>query len=403
MDGDTVRGRPQLIQDFDYQNRFETIEIVGGEVVTPTRTIKNGSVLIEDGIIKDIHSAGPVIGDRIVDATGKTVLPGLIDIHGDDIEQHVEPRTGAKIDPQIAMRSADRANVLSGITTKLHAIAFEEAHEESRSIDRANALARIVTATEGLIGDNRLHARSELADASEGEVARWIERGAVELVSLINHKPGTGQFDNEERFMERYSADGGLSEQSVNQLIEKRRKIPPWLVAERGERLQSIAVSHGIPIASHDDESAVGVSANAALGTTISEFPLTTEAASEAKRLDMATVMGAPNLVRGASLWDNMSVRQAIDEGLVDIICSDYHPPSLLAAPFVPTGEPLHERVARVTKNPADVLGFERRGRIEQGARADLIIVDREPVPTVDSLLIEGREIFSTDGRCSHH
>lgn len=398
MDSDVRWGEQHDSRTVNTRSRSRTLEITGGDVVTPTETIPNGSILITDGVIEHVDSGGPVVGDGIINATGKVVLPGLIDIHGDDIERHLEPRKGATVDSRRAIQAADRANILAGITTKLHAVAFEEANEESRSIARANEIARSIVETKTLIGDNRLHARCELADDSETAVRKWINRGAVDLVSLINHAPGMGQYGDTQRFMERYTADGGLSEHSVNQLIDKRKSVSTQLMKERGHRLQAIALSHGIPVASHDDESVEEVCDNARSGTTISEFPVTMEAASSAKEVGLTTIMGAPNLVRGASLWDNISVRDAIEKGLVDIVCSDYHPPSLLAAPFIPTGEPLHERVARVSKNPADVLGLRRRGRIEPGARADIIIIEQEPIPTIESVIINGRQVFSTAG-----
>ncbi|WP_235271305.1 amidohydrolase family protein [Halorubrum saccharovorum] len=107
--------------------------------------------------------------------------------------------------------------------------------------------------------------------------------------------------------------------------------------------------------------------------------------------------MGAPNLVRGGSLWDNLGARDAIDDGLVDVLCADYHPPSLLAAPFVDTGEPLSTRVNRVTRNPAEAAGLDDRGRIEPGARADLIVVDPNGTPTVDRAFVAGTEAIRTD------
>jgi alpha-D-ribose 1-methylphosphonate 5-triphosphate diphosphatase len=107
--------------------------------------------------------------------------------------------------------------------------------------------------------------------------------------------------------------------------------------------------------------------------------------------------MGAPNLVRGESQWGNLSTADAIDAGVVDALVADYHPPSLLAGAFVDTGEPLPKRVRRVTANPADAVGFDDRGRIEVGARADLLVVDREPTPTVARALVAGRPVYRAD------
>ncbi len=107
--------------------------------------------------------------------------------------------------------------------------------------------------------------------------------------------------------------------------------------------------------------------------------------------------MGAPNLVRGESQWGNLRTADAIEAGVVDALVADYHPPSLLAAVFIDTGEPLPERVARVTAAPATAAGLTDRGRIEPGARADLVVVDPEPTPTVTAAVVDGRPAYRAD------
>jgi alpha-D-ribose 1-methylphosphonate 5-triphosphate diphosphatase len=109
--------------------------------------------------------------------------------------------------------------------------------------------------------------------------------------------------------------------------------------------------------------------------------------------------MGAPNLIRGGSQWGNLATADAIEAAVVDALVADYHPQSLLAAPFVDTGEPLPERVARVTRNPADAVGLEDRGRLVPGARADLIVVDAEPTPTVQRAIRRGRDVYRAEER----
>lgn len=48
-------------------------------IITGTdQIIEDGSLQFEDGRITAV-SDGPLDGDRVVDGTGKTVIPGLID------------------------------------------------------------------------------------------------------------------------------------------------------------------------------------------------------------------------------------------------------------------------------------------------------------------------------------
>lgn len=58
------------------------IKIYNGNLITPTGTIPNGSLLIEDGIIIAVSENDIDVADAIIiDAGGKYISPGFIDIH----------------------------------------------------------------------------------------------------------------------------------------------------------------------------------------------------------------------------------------------------------------------------------------------------------------------------------
>ncbi|EMA58930.1 alpha-D-ribose 1-methylphosphonate 5-triphosphate diphosphatase [Halorubrum lipolyticum] len=373
-------------------------EIRNGRVVTPSGVLEGGRVVIAgERIVRvDRGPASDSAGPTTVDADGRVVMPGIVDLHGDDIEHHRSPRAGASVDVRTALTAADRANLLNGVTTKFHAVAFEESPDDGRTLRTAETVAAELGREEYTLGDNRLHARCELADASADAVEGVIERFGVDLLSVMHHAPGDGQYDDEE-FERHYVEDRNWPAEGVDDVIETRRSLDGADRDDRIRRIAGLARRAGVPLASHDDESARDVERMADHGTDISEYPLTRGAARRATDLGLATVMGAPNLVRGGSLWDNLSARDAIDDGLVDVLCADYHPPSLLAAPFVDTGESLSTRVNRVTRNPAAAAGLDDRGRIAEGARADLIVVDPAGTPTVDRAFVAGAEAVRTD------
>ena len=66
----------------------------------------------------------------------------------------------------------------------------------------------------------------------------------------------------------------------------------------------------------------------------ISEFPITLETAQYAAQQGMYVCVGAPNAVRGGSHDRNLRAADAITAGAAHILCSDYHPSSLLTAIF---------------------------------------------------------------------
>lgn len=58
------------------------LKIINGKIITPYRVIHDYSLLTEDGIIVGIEPEGnPFSGARIIDAEGKYVAPGFIDMH----------------------------------------------------------------------------------------------------------------------------------------------------------------------------------------------------------------------------------------------------------------------------------------------------------------------------------
>ncbi|QLD87108.1 alpha-D-ribose 1-methylphosphonate 5-triphosphate diphosphatase [Natronomonas halophila] len=374
----------------------ESTRIAGGRIVTPDGVYEDGSLLISGSRIERVNQSHDrrTHAHTTVDATDRVVMPGLVDLHGDDIESHLFPRPEARIDTDRAVVDADRANVTSGITTKFHAIAFEDDPDENRTVSLARELVETFEASPELLGDNRVHARCEVTESVDAVRELLSENTAIDLVSLMNHVPGDGQFADREAFERRYVEGHRLSPDGAERLAERRADTDESTLRDRIATLSDHASDAGLPVASHDDTAPETVERMAALDVSISEFPVTLAAAERASELGLHTVMGAPNLVQGGSLWGNLAVEDAVDAGVVDVLCSDYHPPSLLAAPFVPTGEPLHERVARVTSNPADAVGLDDRGRIEAGRRADVLVVDPEPVPTVERAFVNGEAVL---------
>jgi len=374
-----------------------TIVVENARIVTPEEVVE-GAIRLEGERIVGIGDVGRD-ETEIVDARGRLVLPGLVDLHGDDIESHLHPRSGARMDTHMALSSADRANVAAGITTKFHAISFEVAPDENRSPELGAEISSAVDAADDLMADHRIHARCEVTQERCVEaVEEIIAAGDAELVSVMSHIPGKGQFQDEASFLQYYRDSQKHTADEAEALIEQRGGLELRTIRDRVTHIVETAHAHGIPTASHDDEETEEVERLHGVGVEISEYPITLATAERAHELGMTVTMGAPNLVRGESQWGNLRTADAIEAGVVDALVADYHPMSLLGATFVDTGEPLPERVARVTKRPADAVGLSNRGRLEKGARADLVIVDEEPTPTVTRALVAGQPVYRAEG-----
>jgi alpha-D-ribose 1-methylphosphonate 5-triphosphate diphosphatase len=380
------------------QTAEESIAVVSGRVVTPERVIEGG-VRVEGDRIVDIGAVDDD-ADTVIEADGRLVIPGLIDLHGDDIEGHLHPRSGARMAVPMALASADRANISAGITTKFHAISFELDEEADRSPELATLLTDAITTTGDLLADHRLHARCEVSQKRcVDAVLEVVGEGDADLVSVMSHIPGKGQFQDTETFKQYYENAADHTVEEAEAMIERRTDVSMATLRERVDRVVEAAHDAGAVTASHDDENPEEVERLADSGVDITEYPITLETAERAAEVGMTTAMGAPNLVRGESQWGNLSTADAINAGVVDALVADYHPPSLLAAAFVDTGESLAERVNRVSANPAEAVGLDDRGRLEVGARADLLVVDRDPTPTVARALVAGRPVYRAERR----
>ena len=371
--------------------------IVGGRVVTPDSVIEGG-VRIEGDRIVEVGDIATTDAETVIDADGRLIVPGLIDLHGDDIERQLFPRSGARMDTDVALAAADRSTISAGITTKFHAIAFEIDDDGDRSPELATDITDAIDAADGLLADHRLHARCEVTQQRSVDAALdVIERGAADLVSVMSHIPGKGQFRNVEAFKEYYQSANDRTLEEAEQLIDDRSSLSMETIRERVSRVIEAAHEAGAVTASHDDENPEEIRRLDTAGVDLSEYPITLETARAAADAGMATAMGAPNLVRGESQWGNLATADAIDAGVLDVLVADYHPPSLLAGAFVDTGESLPRRLRRVTAAPADAVGLPDRGRIEPGARADVLVVDPEPAPTVARALVAGRPVYRAD------
>ncbi len=112
----------------------------------------------------------------------------------------------------------------------------------------------------------------------------------------------------------------------------------------------------------------------------------------------MAVVMGAPNVVRGGSHSGNVSASTLAAAGLLDILSSDYVPFSLLHAAFLLHREldmKLTEVVAKISLNPARIVGLDDRGEIAAGQRADLVrVATAGDMPVVRQTWRAGRRII---------
>ncbi|ALV28977.1 alpha-D-ribose 1-methylphosphonate 5-triphosphate diphosphatase [Pannonibacter phragmitetus] len=372
-------------------------------IVTPNEVIEHGSLRIEDGCIAELRDT-PVAGAEL-EGNGLLLLPGFVDMHGDMVEREVEPRPNVPMPLELGLRDLDRRLAGSGFTTAYAALSFSpmSTYGHLRSYEHTSAVIRKLKAMRHMLNvDHRVHARFEITfPKALSVIEELITEGTVDLISLTDHTPGQGQYRDIERHVQKMARERGLSREEAAEAIARRieeRTQPAGVLAETLEAISSLCRAHGVALASHDDDTTDKVELMHGLGVVISEFPVTLEAAAEARRRGLATAMGAPNALRGQSYSGNLSAREAHAAGLLDMLASDYHPSAMLPALLELAGtdrDGLPGAVRLATLNPAKALGLDDRGCIETGRLADLVIADDTGIGHVRATLRQGRFIYS--------
>lgn len=397
--------------------------ISGGSVVCADRVLPDHDVVIVDGRIVAIKPGG-IGGDGdercamdmlpVVDARGAYVVPGLIDIHSDYVENVASPRPSVVMNLASSLYKADRELVSHGITTIYHSLSVYGArvfdHKPIRDFGNVSELIecvsdmRMVEERDHLIR-HRLHLRVELDSVDlYDDIEAYLRSGKVDLVSFMDHTPGQGQYRDLLLFGDTLKGYRDIDDDEVRAIIKSQQESEKMTYAQISS-LAGIARERGISIASHDDDSEDKLAFMDGLEATISEFPITLEIARMARRRGMHTIAGAPNVLLGHSHSGNLSARRAVADGVVDVLCSDYYPAALLDAVFT-----LHRRcdidIARafslVTINPAKAAGIaDEVGSIAVGKRADVLLVreiacggEAQTMPVVTRAFVGGRSVF---------
>jgi len=342
-----------------------------------------GSVKIRDGCISEIDDQPTSIKNSI-DLEGDFLLPGLIELHTDNLERHCVPRPSVLWPFHSAVIAHDAEIASAGITTVFDAIAVGGAmlnkDRDTVLIDAADAVRDAVT-DKVLRVDHYLHMRCEVASTNVIELFNnFCEEPLVQLVSLMDHTPGERQFVDEAKLKVYYQGKYGLSDSEFDKMVIERKELQAKYSKKHRLEISSMCKNIGVTTATHDDATEAHIKEAITLGATISEFPTTVAAASAANNAGMSTIMGGPNVVRGGSHSGNVSASDLSDKGLLDALSSDYVPSSLLYGAFLLSdkqGLSLPDAIATVTTNPARMTNFNDRGEIKAGLRADLIQVKR--------------------------
>jgi alpha-D-ribose 1-methylphosphonate 5-triphosphate diphosphatase len=360
--------------------------ILENEVVDGTIVFGPGGIVAVDRGRSNVPSA--------IDAGGDYVAPGLVEMHTDNAEKHFVPRPGVHWPNSLAALLAHDAQMAAaGVTTVYDAICF--GYSDGAKDYRRKISGRVLQAVVDGVAhrafriDHKIHLRCELSGAFLMEdVVPHQDEPLIQLVSLMDHTPGQRQWRNLEQFRTYTVGTGNTAASEFDRTMQQRMAEGPKHVPGNCKAVVDTFRARNVPIATHDDTTVEHVEDGVALGAVICEFPTTVEAAAAAHKHGLATVAGAPNVVRGGSHSGGVSVSELAERDVLDGLSSDYVPSSLLQAVHklsTQHGITLPKAMGMVTWKVADILDLKDRGHLKPGLRADIVrfrILDDTPIVT---------------------
>lgn len=376
------------------------IVLTNGRIVTADAAF-DGTVVIRGRRIVEV-SRGRSCASGAVDLEGDTLIPGLIELHTDNMEKHFSPRPGVRWPAVPALMAHDTQIAAGGITTVFDSLSLGDVRGDTDRVqNRTRMVEAICEASERRMtrAEHRLHLRCEVApdDAIEA-VDRWIDLPLVGLMSINDHTPGQRQFLDASKLKQYYMGKFGMTEPQFEAFHARSLELHDRNAVKHRQEIVSRAQARALPLASHDDATHEHVREAVRNGMTIAEFPTTWEAAEASRDAGLAVLVGAPNLVLGGSHSGNIAAIDLIRAGQADILSSDYVPASLIEGVFkLPdsdAGIDLPHAVRLASRNPARAVGLNDRGEIASDKRADLVRVRMlGDAPVVRAVWREGERV----------
>ncbi|PIG95414.1 alpha-D-ribose 1-methylphosphonate 5-triphosphate diphosphatase [Gloeocapsopsis sp. IPPAS B-1203] len=357
-----------------------------------------GTLVVRDRLIADIQPGVVAIGQ---DGGGDYLLPGLIELHTDNLECCVSPRPGVRWSVEAAAAYHDRATISAGITTVCDAIAVGSVNSHSLRLTHFAAMIDAIyhgQVAGVFVAEHRLHLRCELSyDQAYYVAAQYADCPLLSLISLMDHAPGDRQFVRTDKFEKYYVGKYGVAADRISTLTQIWQQEHHHHASVNRTAIAQLAQLKGITLASHDDTTVSHIQQAVQDQVAIAEFPTTLAAAKAAKSSSLQVLVGAPNVVLGGSQSGNVAAKQLVEQSLVDIISSDYAPQSLLHAIFLISrylNQPIYKVMRLATSNPAQAIHLQHdRGSLAIGKRADLIAVRDRSVPQLTAVICRGNRV----------
>lgn len=423
--------------------------ITGGTIVTGDGDPRDAHVVIEGRHIAEMRADTPIgRAGQVIDASGCLVLPGVVNGHAHGCTTGPLFSSAAPALEAAQVRANLDRHLAAGVTTLVNVCGFgtfddipehvidirlgtthlPEALVAAGIVDGAglDAAHRVMTAEEmlrqgavalGEIGSGAtlgggVAAYRYVPEALEDALGRRIDpETATHLIDALVGPLRTGAPDD--AGLERAIAAVGLPASChgpAREAILRFASEPVHASLDSFSEAIALAERHDRPavfhVAAPSAQRLIELARNSTARIVAGHVNHPSFAPDEA--VHWAREFRAAGAVVDVSSLDVVHARRLATpevadalarEGLVDTLSTDYagggwEPMLGLVARWVSAGYlSLADGIAMCTSNPADVFGFTDRGRIREGLRADLVIVDRNDLEQVRSVVIGGRVV----------
>jgi alpha-D-ribose 1-methylphosphonate 5-triphosphate diphosphatase len=368
----------------------------GGKVLTQ-EGVRESNVYISDGIIKDITDES-LINAELINLSGDYLLPGMVELHTDNLERHLMPRPGIYWSDALgALEAHDREMASSGITTVFDSICVGESVDKGRVEMLKMSLEAYIQNKASMRVRHLLHIRCEISSQEMGKLFdNALKYVKPDLLSIMDHTPWQRQWRQIEDWAKYNRKIMDLDELTRDAL--KIKEVRDKCAKTNIEKVVNYARTNNVPLATHDDTEISHINDALEQGAVISEFPTTMEAALKANEAGLTVIMGTPNLIRQKSHSGNVLASDVAKAGHLSCLSSDYVPSSLIQGAFslwLEHGYSFQDALATVTRNPAKAASLSDRGNIAPCLKADLIRVSlHNKRPRIESVWVEGSRVF---------